>query len=147
MLDKIISNTKGNINERFKIIKRIAEDEMKKSPLSPSYGFPTIFLFKLGNDIYVGRRDSNHILDSDKEIGNILSFYVDYGIYNQIKNIEEEKIVNCPLKNNKQYPYCENCDGKIKITIEKNKIIYEPIGLNEKCPIIKEWIGEKELLE
>jgi hypothetical protein len=94
----------------------------------------------------------------NSKIESFLSLYVDFGLTLQLeKQIQKSGYINCskqisgilvcPLFKAIQPPWCPSCGGKLHYVLEKNIINYEPFpGLNQNCPIVKEWIGKKLLI-
>jgi hypothetical protein len=158
------SATRGWAAKRFMVLSDGADFKMRYSPNDFRLGLKICSLIKLGgvpciNSTKYSPETLFHTMDFDVEA--MLSFYVDWDLARKVEEpvkrylkacaVGEEKPVHdmlvCPLFNAIQPPWCPGCSGKLKYALEKGAIRYEPgEGLNQNCPIIKEWIGEKNPL-
>jgi len=133
------SGTRGNIRSRLKTLTRM------------EYGDETCVLFMFHGNSYISRLENI----SDSVVEDYLSFYVDYSFALQAEKAVKlhlkfgkpvEKVLSCPLRGAFQPPWCPDCNGKLKIEIVKGIMNYEPLrGLNQRCPYIKEWLGQKKI--
>jgi hypothetical protein len=113
-------------------------------------------LVRLGRALYIEKFEPV----SDFMVEVMLSFYVDSCLASKIEGriatyretcaVGEEKprhgVLSCPLFRATQPPWCPCCEGEIFYEITRGVLRYEPAkGLNQSCPIIKEWLGEKNL--
>jgi hypothetical protein len=163
-LDGAASATRGWAAKRLTVLKNGADFAMRASPIvhDPCLGFVVCYLIELGAVpvINVGGGYSKERQFMNSEVEAMLSFYVDWGLaqkmegpvekHEEARAIGEEKpakkTLTCPLFGAVQPPWCPGCSGRLKYTLEKGVIMYEADdGLNQNCPIIKEWLGEKNL--
>jgi hypothetical protein len=165
VLISAVSATKGCAEDRFKVLKNEAEDNadftMKRGSFYAGFGLSNCTLLRFEGVPYImkGAKGSGG-KSTDAIIESMLSLYVDHSLASQMEKLlekysktsmcEMEKdssgFLFCPLFGAIQPPWCPICNGKVHFKIAKNLITYMPSkGLNEACPIIKEWLGEKTI--
>jgi hypothetical protein len=162
-LHSAASATKGLAMKRLMVLYEGAENVMRK-PFQEKFqggmgaGYVGSILVDIAGIPFISKGDGPNVTDSEVEA--LLSFFVDSGLARNVEEpmikyleacaVGEEKpkrdVLTCPLKGAIQPPWCPGCSGKLEYALERRAIRYEADeGLNQNCPIIKEWLGEKKL--